>query len=111
MPTQELVFIGERVIIGAVLIAAAGMVAAAALASLLRRDRQRLGPPSRRCCRALRVPRTERGLVGRIARGIGANGPIAVLVSRGCFDAAVQRYRPTPAEARRLDEVRRRVFD
>ena len=95
-------------LLGLAFVAGATVLALTAAASLVMRDRARLGPTNRRICRALRVRRGDRILLSRVAP---RRLPAAVLISRGCFDAAVGRYDPGPDEARRLAALRRRVFE
>ncbi len=94
---------------GFVLVVVGLVIAAAAASSLFRRDRARLGPTTRRLCRGLRLSHADRRLLQRVA-GPGA-GAAAMLLSRGCFDHEVARYGANAAETRRLDALRRRVFE
>lgn len=99
----------QRLLTGLMLICPAAALAASAIVSLVRRDRARLGPTTRRLCRALGVGVSERRLLDHLARGLGVPNGASLLVSRGCFDAAVARA--GPGERRRLVAVRRRVFE
>lgn len=64
----------------------------------------------RQLCRGLGLPAGRRRLVLAVARAAGHHHPAALLLSLGCFDHAVARYRATPAQRRELDAVRREVF-
>jgi len=86
-------------------------LATLALASLVRRDRARHGPTSRRLCRALRLSKAEARLMGRVARAARAPGAGSLLVSRGYFDDAVGAYAAGPGAARRLEVIRCKVFE
>jgi hypothetical protein len=97
-----------RIMLGASLVFLAVFVAAVAITSLVKRDRARFGPATRRFCHALGVGSADRRLLESRARGVGVRCA-ALLISRGCFDAAAAR---APAdEARRLATIRRRVFE
>ncbi len=96
---------------GGLLAAMALAVATLAVASLVRRDRAGHGPTSRRMCRALSLSRSERRLLGKVARGARAPGAGSLLVSRGHFDTAVGLFGARPDRARQLALIRRKVFD
>ncbi len=98
----------ERILVGAVLVFVSATVAMTAIVSLVQRDRARLGPTTRRLCRAVGVGAADRRLLESLARGVGVPCA-AMLVSRGCFEAAAAHASAT--EARRLSAIRRRVFD
>jgi hypothetical protein len=105
-----LVFVPERIFAGvAIAVVAAGVFAVSAW-SLRRRDRNRLGPTTRRLCRALRVRRGDRKLLDRLAGAVGAPSAAPMLISRGCFDAAVARTGLIDDERRRVDNLRRHLF-
>jgi hypothetical protein len=103
--------LGRPLLVGGLLIAMALAVAALALASLVRRDRAAHGPSARRLCRALGLSKTEARLLGRVARASRAPGAGSLLVSRGCFDDAVGSYAAGAESARRLEVIRRKVFE
>ena len=98
----------QRMLIGLALICPALALAASAIVSLVRRDRAQLGPTTRRLCREVGVGVSERRLLDHLARGLGVPSGASLLVSRGCFDAAVARA--GAGQRRRLAAVRRRVF-
>ena len=101
------VFSPSRIMFGAVLVLLAATMATVAIGSLVRRDRARFGPTTRRLCRGFGVGATDRKLLDSLAHGIGV--PCAsLLVSRGCFDAAAGRA--SQGEARQLTAIRRRLF-
>ena len=97
-------------LVGGVLIAMAVMLAICAIVSLVRRDRARQGPTFRRMCRALRIRAADRRRLQDLAR-TGRAPAASLLVSRGCFDAAVSRLAAGRRRAGRLAAVRRRVFE
>lgn len=101
--------VGEPRVAGALLVAVAAVVALVAVVSLVRRDRARYGPTFRRLCRALRVGGADRRRVSDLARALGAPAA-SLLVSRGCFDAAVVAARIPRGRAKRVDALRKRVF-
>ncbi len=101
------VFSPERIMLGSTLVFLAAMLATAAIVSLVRRDRARFGPTTRRCCRAVSVGMSDRRLLEDLARIVGVPCA-ALLVSRGCFDAAAAHA--SASETRRLDAIRQRVF-
>lgn len=96
-------------LVGGLLIAMALALASVAIQSLVRGDRRRWGPTTRRFCRALRISSSQRRLLDRSARLVGARGAACLLLSRGCFDVAAARA--GTADALRLAVIRRRVFD
>ncbi len=104
----DMVFSPERIMLGSVLVLLAVALATAAFASLVRRDRARLGPTTRRFCHAVGVGTSDRRLLEDLANIVGVPCA-ALLVSRGCFDAAAAHASAT--EARRLAAIRQRVFE
>ena len=98
----------ERILLGSALVFLAATLATAAIASLVRRDRARLGPTTRRFCCAVSVRKSDRRLLAGLAHVIGVPCA-ALLVSRGCFDAAA--VHASASEARRLAAIRKRVFE
>ena len=98
----------ERILLGAALVFLATALATAAIASLVRRDRARLGPTTRRFCHAVSVRRSDRRLLEGLAHVVGVPCA-ALLISRGCFDAAASHA--SVSEARRLAAIRKRVFE
>lgn len=93
------------------LVAAGTALLAAIVVRHLRRDRASDGPAVRHLARGLGLSGGERRLVMRMARVAGRPHAGSLLISRGCFDAAVRvytrRYRP-PAG---LAAIRARVFE
>ena len=104
----DMVFSPERIMLGSVLVLLAATLGTAAIASLVRRDRARLGPTTRRFCHAVGVGTSDRRLLESLAHVVGVPCA-ALLVSRGCFDAAATHV--AASEARRLAAIRERVFD
>ncbi len=94
---------------GGVMVAAALVTGCVAAGSLLRRDRRRGGRTWRRLCRRLGVAGAQRRLIERAAAALSVPGG-ALLVSRGCFDDAVDQLPVRGDERRRLADVRRKVF-
>ena len=81
-------------------IAAAGLGAAIVAWTILaavRRDRRRHGPTVRHLGRSLGLAADDRRLVAGVARSAGVVNPGAMLISRGCFDAAVGAVRAAAA--------------
>jgi len=97
-----------------------GMAAAAAGAALLaavatarrRRDLAVHGPTWRRLAHRLKLSNEQRKLLTQLARHVGQRNPAPLVISRGCFDRAVQRSYPRarnqPAAVQRL---RRTLFE
>jgi hypothetical protein len=98
----------ERIMLGSAIMLLAATLATVAIASLVRRDRARLGPTTRRFCRTLSVRRSDRRLLESLSHILGVPCA-ALLVSRGCFDAAA--VHASVSEARRLTAIRKRVFE
>ncbi len=104
----DMVFSPQRIVLGSALVLLAATLATAAFSSLVRRDRARFGPTTRRFCHAVGVGKSDRRLLEDLARIVGVPCA-ALLVSRGCFDAATTHA--SASEARRLTAIRQRVFD
>ncbi len=104
----DMVFSPGRIALGSVLVLLAAALGTAAVTSLVRRDRDRLGPTTRRFCRGLGVGTSDRQLLEDLSHLAGVPCA-ALLVSRGCFDAAAAHA--SASEARRLAAIRRRVFE
>ncbi len=85
-------------------------IAAAAANSLMRRDTARHGPALRRLARKVGLAAADRRLVTRVATRAGVSCPVAMLVSRGCFDASVARAGVSGEDAAGMARVRRFVF-
>jgi hypothetical protein len=100
-----------RLVIAGLLVAMALALAVLAARSLIGRDRARGGPTCRRLCRALGVRVAQRRRLERVARRAGVPSAASLLMSRGCYDAAVARYAAGPADADELAAVRRQVFE
>lgn len=98
----------ERIMLGSAIMLLAAMLATAAIASLVRRDRARLGPTTRRFCHAVSVAPSDRRLLESLSQIVGVPCA-ALLVSRGCFDAAA--VHASVSEARRLAAIRKTVFE
>jgi hypothetical protein len=97
----------ERIMLGSAIMLLAATFATAAIASLVRRDRARLGPTTRRFCHAVSVGPSDRRLLESLSHIVGVPCA-ALLISRGCFDAAA--VHASASEARRLAAIRERVF-
>ena len=102
-------WIREPQLAGGLLIAAALVVGTAAIVSLVRHDRARHRPTFRRMCRALRLSSGQRRTLDDIARVVRVPAA-SLLISRGCFDAAIRRAAVPRRQERRLAAVRRKVF-
>lgn len=100
----------QPLLFGGLVVAMGLALATTTVISLVRRDRARWGPTSRRLCRALRVGSSEQRLLERVARRAGAPGAGSLLLSSGYFDWAIARAGINNAQTRRLATVRRRVF-
>jgi hypothetical protein len=90
-------------------VAIAGMTAA--VLSLLHRDAERQGPVVRALARQFGLNPEERRVVLRVAARAHVHAPAALLVSRGCFDAAIARAGVAGPDADCMRRVRRRLFD
>ena len=97
----------ERIMLGSAIMLLAATFATAAIASLVRRDRARLGPTTRRFCYAVSVGPSDRRLLESLSHIVGVPCA-ALLISRGCFDAAADHA--SASETRRLAAIRERVF-
>ena len=70
-----------------------------------------IGPDVRRLARLLGVRFSQRVLLERVARAAGLPSTGSLLISRGCFDAAVGRYALRRGERERLRVIRRMLFE
>lgn len=93
------------------LLAIAVAAMAGAVLSLRHRDAERQGPAVRALARQLGLDPQERRVVVRVAARAHVHAPAALLVSRGCFDAAIARAGVAGADAECMRRVRRRLFD
>ena len=84
---------------------------AAFLVARIRRDRGRHGPTIRHLAGDLGISPREQRLLGRVARGAGLRHPGSLLISRGCFDAAVGAYAVRDGRSKRLVAIRATIFD
>jgi len=76
-----------------------------------RRDRAIHGPAFRRIARGIGLgPLEQRSLI-RLARLAEYPTPACLLISRGCFDAAVERASCESAREGALIRLRQRIFD
>jgi hypothetical protein len=98
--------------IWAISLAGAGAVILAwIIVVMIRRDRARHGPGVRLLARGLGLSGAQQRLVRRVARVAGVREPGSLLISRGCFDRAVQRYVGRHGGTAQLAAVRRTIFD
>ena len=104
----EMVLSPGRIMLGLALVLLAVALGTAAITSLVRRDRARLGPTTRRFCHAVGVGTSDRRLLEDLSHIVGVPCA-ALLASRGCFDAAAAHA--SARETRRLAAIRQRVFD
>jgi hypothetical protein len=81
-----------------------------AIVTAMRRDRARHGPTVRRLAARLGLSASARVLLGRVARTAAMSSAGSLMISRGCFDAAVKRYAPRGRDAQRLRSIRRKLF-
>ncbi len=110
-PLREPLWSGQgKFLVAGLVIAMALALLAVGVLSLLRRDRLRQGPTTRRLCRALGLDTPQRRLLEQLAVKTGVRCPAALLISRGCFDTAHRRYAPQGVELQQLNRIRRRVF-
>ncbi len=111
-PLREPLWSGQgRFLVAGLVIAMALALLAVGVLSLVRRDHIRQGPTMRRLCRALGLDTPQRRLLEQLAVKTGVRCPVALLISRGCFDTAHRRYKPQGVELQQLNRIRRRVFD
>ncbi len=99
----------------AVMLAGAMIVVGGALATgvvwnLIRRTRGGGGGTYRRLCRGLGLDGPQGRMVAQVARSAGIDHAASLLISRGCFDRAVQRCMGHRGPDRRLVAIRQRVF-
>lgn len=95
---------------------AAAAVGAAILAAVVivrrRRDLAVHGPTWRRLAQRLRLSSEQRHLLRTLARHVGQTNPAALVISRGCFDRAVQRSYPRPRKVPvTVRALRRELFE
>ena len=74
-------------------------------------DREEHGPVHRQLCRELGVSASQQRLLGDLSRAVGLSKPGALLISRGCFDRAVQRCAGATQRRNELAELRQRLFE
>ena len=117
-PAYELRPVSEPLIPGVsgeMLLAAALAAPGAALAAwlvltALRRDRARGGPGERLLARSLRLTRDQLRLLRRAARAADLPNAACLLISRGCFDFAVERYAARGGDSAALRGLRRKLY-
>jgi hypothetical protein len=98
-------------VIGAALVIAGLAMAGLVIWRRIRQDRRRHGPILRRACRELRLSWLQRHLLIAMARAGRVGSPVALLISRGCFDHAMAAYRARRPDLRpRMLAVRQTVF-
>ncbi|MDY7108253.1 MAG: hypothetical protein SYC29_06410 [Planctomycetota bacterium] len=96
----------------AIALAGAGaLVLAWIIVAAIRRDRARHGPAVRLIARGLGLRGTQLRLLREVARAAGVREVGSLLVSRGCFDRAVERYVARHGRAPQLAAIRRTIFD
>jgi hypothetical protein len=79
--------------------------------AMIRRDRARHGPAVRLIARGLGLSGAQRRLIRHVARVTGVREVGSLLISRGCYDRAVQRYVGRHGRAAPLAAIRRAMFD
>jgi hypothetical protein len=96
----------------AIVLAAAGTAGMAfVIVALIRRDRARHGATVRHLSHALGLSLGQRRLVHHVACVVGVREVGSLLISRGCFDRAVERYMVRFGRAAQLAAIRRTIFD
>ncbi len=94
----------------ALMIAVVGVLAIViAIADLLRRDRVGGHLTARLMAQAIGIDRRELRLLSTLARGAAFPSPCCLMISRGCFDRAVQKTR-TQLDQSVIAHLRRRLF-
>ena len=81
------------------------------IVALVRRDRARHGATVRHLSHALGLSLGQRRLVHHVARVVGVREVGSLLISRGCFDRAVNSYVGRFGRAAQLAAIRRTVFE
>ena len=102
---------GGRTLLLLALIGAGAAMLAAIIVGRLRRDRACHGPVVRHLARGVGLSPHELRLLERVARAAGRPHAGSLLVSRGCFDAAVRVYAERHPAPRRLTAIRRTIFE
>lgn len=96
----------------AILLAGAGTaVFAWVIVALVRRDRARHGPTVRLLARGLGLNVGQRRLIHHVAHVVGVREVGSLLISRGCFDRAVNSYVGRFGRAAQLAAIRRAIFE
>ena len=100
-----------RLLIAGLLVTTAMSLATLAVRSLFRRDNARCGPAYRRLARALGLNFAQRRLLRAVAQHGDVPCPASLLLSRGCFNAAVSRYAASLGQTGQLAALGRALFD
>ncbi len=98
------------VMLAGALIVVGGALATGVVWNLIRRKRGGGGCTYRRLCSGLGLDGPQRRMVAQVARAAGIDHAASLLISRGCFDRAVQRCLGHRGPDRRLVAIRQRVF-
>ncbi len=98
------------ILLVSLLISMAAALAGTAALALIRRDRRRLGPLTRQLARNLGLDRSQCRAMQRVARAAGLPTAASMLISRGCFDAAVRSATPDETRMATLAGIRTDVF-
>jgi len=65
----------------------------------------------RRVQRSLGIGHRDRRALDQLARALGIEDPLPLMLGRGCFDEAVQRLQPSDALLPVIDSLRRKLHD
>jgi len=100
-----------EILFAAVLAAPGAVLAAWLMLTALRRDRARGGPGERVLARSLRLSREHLRILRRAARAADLPNAACLLISRGCFDFAAERYAARGGDPAPLQGLRRKLYD
>ena len=101
---------GGRLLLVIALFATGAAILAAVVVGHVRRDRAHHGPVVRRLARGLGLSPRDWRLLARVARAARRPQAGSLLISRGCFDAAVRAYAARYRTPARLEAIRRSIF-
>lgn len=76
----------------------------------MRHDSDQHVPTFRRAARSLGIDVSNQRLLEDIAKSVGHDNPASLLISIGCFDAAVAKYPRAKSNAKAIAQIRSRVF-
>ena len=89
---------------------AGSILLATVFAARRHRDIKRHGPAWRYLARNLHLTSDQRHLLSHLSRTAGHVNPAPLVISRGCFDRAVQRQNSREQHSE-IDGLRRQLFD